>query len=63
MLSFRNRTQSRRIDIIVMTNEEKEKIYDAYCDVCGHYAHTTPHHICRHACDYFSDFKTKIEKL
>ena len=46
-----------------MTDKEKERIYDAYCDVCGHYAHTTPHHICRHACDYFTDFKIKIEKL
>ena len=44
-----------------MTDKEKERVYDAYYDVCGHY--TTPHHICRHACEYFSDFKSKIEKL
>lgn len=33
-----------------------EKACDAYCKVCGHYAHTTPNHICRQACDYYKDF-------
>ena len=34
-----------------------EKACDAYCKVCGHYAHTTPNHICRQACDYYKDFR------
>jgi hypothetical protein len=34
-----------------------EKACDAYCKVCGHYAHSVPTHICRHDCRYFSDFK------
>ncbi len=34
-----------------------EKACDAYCKVCGHFAHTVPTHICRHDCRYFSDFK------
>jgi hypothetical protein len=34
----------------------------AYCKVCGHYAHTTPIHICRQACDYYKDFKEYIER-
>lgn len=37
-----------------------EKVYDAYCKVCGHYHHTTPAHICRQACDYFRDFKALL---
>ncbi len=37
-----------------------EKVYDAYCKVCGHYHHTTPAYICRHACDYFKDFKALL---
>jgi hypothetical protein len=34
-----------------------EKACNAYCKVCGHYAHSVPTHICRHDCRYFSDFK------
>jgi hypothetical protein len=34
----------------------EEKACDAYCKVCGHYAHTTPNHICRQACDYYKNF-------
>ena len=34
-----------------------KKACDAYCKVCGHYAHSVPTHICRHDCNYFSDFK------
>ncbi len=34
-----------------------EKACDAYCKVCGHFAHTVPTHICRHDCRYFSDFE------
>ena len=37
-----------------------EKVYDAYCKVCGHYHHTTPAYICRHACDYFKDFEALL---
>lgn len=37
-----------------------EKVYDAYCKVCGHYHHTTPTYICRHACDYFKDFEALL---
>lgn len=35
---------------------------DAYCKVCGHYAHSVPTHICRHDCRYFSDFKKYLEE-
>ena len=38
-----------------------EKACDAYCKVCGHYAHTTPVHICRQACDYYKDFKQAMK--
>ena len=39
-----------------------EKACDAYCKVCGHYAHSVPTHICRHDCRYFSDFKKYMEE-
>lgn len=39
-----------------------EKACDAYCKVCGHYAHTTPNHICRQACDYYRDFREHIKR-
>ena len=39
-----------------------EKACDAYCKVCGHYAHNVPTHICRHDCRYFSDFKKYMEE-
>ena len=38
-----------------------EKACDAYCKVCGHYAHTVPTHICRHDCRYFNDFKNYMK--
>lgn len=38
-----------------------EKAYDAYCKVCGHFAHAVPTHICRHDCKYFSDFKNYMK--
>jgi len=38
-----------------------EKACDAYCKVCGHFAHTVPTHICRHDCRYFSDFKNYMK--
>jgi len=39
------------------TNTFIEKACDIYCKVCGHYAHTTPNHICRQDCDYFIKFR------
>ena len=38
-----------------------EKACDAYCKVCGHFAHSVPTHICRYDCRYFSDFKNYME--
>lgn len=38
-----------------------EKACDAYCKVCGHYAHIVPTHICRHDCEYFERFKKEME--
>lgn len=38
-----------------------KKACDAYCKVCGHYAHSVPTHICRHDCRYFNDFKKYME--
>ncbi len=38
-----------------------EKVYDAYCKVCGHYPYTTPNHICRQTCDYYKDFRKYIK--
>ena len=34
-----------------------ERACDVYCKVCGHYPHTTPTHICRKACDYYTEFR------
>ena len=44
-----------RTDVLI------EKACNAYCKVCGHYAHSVPTHICRHDCKYFSDFKKYIK--
>lgn len=38
-----------------------EKACDAYCEVCGHYPHKTPTHICRQDCDYFENFKRHLK--
>jgi len=38
-----------------------EKACDAYCKVCGHFAHSVHTHICRHDCRYFSDFKNYMK--
>ena len=38
-----------------------EKACDAYCKVCGHYAHKTPTYICRQACEYYDDFRAYME--
>ena len=45
----------------IAKEEMIERACDAYCKVCGHYAHTTPTHICRHACDYYSNFKQAMK--
>ena len=39
-----------------------EMACDAYCKVCGHYAHGVPTYICRHNCDYYEDFKKYMEE-
>lgn len=46
----------------ICTDTFIEKACDAYCKVCGHYAHSVPTHICRHDCRYFSDFKKYMEE-
>ena len=45
----------------IAREEMIEKACDAYCKVCGHYAHTVPTHICRHDCRYYSDFKKALK--
>jgi hypothetical protein len=50
ILSFIDTLEVKEVDL-------EEKACDAYCKVCGHYAHSVPTHICRHDCRYFSDFK------
>ncbi len=44
-----------------LTNAFIEKACDAYCEVCGHYPHTTPDYICRQACDYYMRFKNYMK--
>ena len=55
ILSFINSLEVKDVDL-------EEKACDAYCKVCGHYAHSVPTHICRHDCRYFSDFKKYMEE-
>ena len=50
------------IDLEIAKEEVIEKACDAYCKVCGHYAHTTPTHICRQACDYYKDFREHMKR-
>lgn len=38
-----------------------KKACDAYCQVCGHYAHDTPTHICRQTCNYYKDFRKSMK--
>ena len=52
--NFINTLEVKEVDL-------EEKACDAYCKVCGHYAHTTPNHICRQACDYYKNFKKYIK--
>lgn len=49
--------------VYVRPDDLLEKACDAYCQVCGHYPHTTPTHICRHNCNYFDDFRHYLKKL
>jgi len=37
-----------------------EAVKDAYCDVCGHFHHTTPNYICRQDCRYYTDFINRL---
>lgn len=46
---------------IDMAQWKDEQALNAYCDVCGHYHHTVPNHICRLDCDYYSNFKNKLK--
>ena len=55
-------TPDQAIKAVEIAREEMiKKACDAYCKVCGHYAHKTPTYICRHACDYFKDFEQAIK--
>ena len=45
----------------VRTDVFIEKACNAYCKVCGHYAHDVPTYICRHNCDYYEDFKNYMK--
>ena len=45
----------------IAREEMIERACDAYCKVCGHYAHKTPTYICRQACDYYKDFKQAMK--
>lgn len=38
------------------------KACDAYCQVCGHYPHKVPTHICRQDCDYYMKFRKAMTK-
>lgn len=42
--------------------EMMKKACDAYCKVCGHFAHKVPAHICRQDCYYYMDFKQAMEE-
>ena len=55
-------TPDQAREAVEIAKEEMiEKACDAYCKVCGHYAHTVPKHICRHDCRYYSDFKKTMK--
>lgn len=45
----------------IAREEMMESACNAYCKVCGHYAHTTPTYICRRSCDYYKDFKQEMK--
>ena len=63
-ISYNEALQKVQCEIDALEVKEvnlEEKACDAYCKVCGHYAHSVPTHICRHDCRYFSDFKTYLK--
>ena len=35
---------------------------DAYCKVCGHFAHDVPTYVCRLDCQYYKDFRKAMEE-
>ena len=47
--------------VLIAREEMMESACNAYCKVCGHYAHTTPTYICRRSCDYYKDFKQEMK--
>ena len=55
VFSFLTTLEVKEVDL-------EEKACDAYCKVCGHYAHTTPNHICRQTCDYYKNFKNYMKR-
>ena len=48
-------------DINLEKEQLVEKACDAYCKVCGHYAHKTPTYICRQGCDYYKKFRNYMK--
>jgi len=38
-----------------------DKVYEAYCKACGHFAHTTPIETRRQYCQRYEDFKQIIK--
>ena len=52
---FAEAVEYTRTDVFI------EKACNAYCEVCGHYHHTVPYEICRHDCNYYSDFKEHLK--
>lgn len=53
--------EQARSAVEIAREEMTEKACDAYCKVCGHYAHTTPTYICRQACDYYMNFEQAMK--
>jgi len=54
------------VKTIEQLRKEKKELFDkacdAYCEVCGHFPHTVPTHICRKACDYYSSFRKAMKE-
>lgn len=46
----------------VQYKKDIKKACDAYCKVCGHFAHSVPTHICRQDCHYYTDFKQAMKE-
>ena len=62
LITFRDFLDTNEVKEVNSKDAFIEKACDAYCKVCGHYAHSVPTHICRHDCRYFSDFKKHMEE-